>query len=1105
MRYQHWSAQRRRKTMRGAMKRILNHIILLLLVVLPIAAGTAGAAPQKTTYSTIDLISEQASLPAAGGDVTLGLYVEPDPTWHAYWSNPGDAGLAPRVEWQLPDGFEVGEFVFPAPHLLPFGELNTYGFEEPILLLATVSVPAGLPVGSSVELGGAAHWLVCDDKVCVPDRATVSLTLPVGDGATDAGVTDRFAAARAKLPQAVDWPAQFSVADGKVSFEIVADPAPASLDDAYLFVESKILVQYGTQAAGFSRNGLSFVMDAGRAADEVDATAAVLTLGESGTVRLAFERADGPLRGAAAPATGAIASDGGLSFGFAVLFAFLGGIILNLMPCVFPILSMKALGLVNTAQHDQRVARESGVIYTFGILVAFAAIGAALLAIRSAGEAVGWGFQLQNPLVNAGLGLLMVLIGMNLFGVFEIGTRIMGAGQGLTEGGERRAAFFTGLLAVVVATPCTAPFMAGALGYALAQPALIAMSVFLALGFGLAFPYLLLSFVPQLGRLLPKPGPWMETFKHVLAFPMLLTAVWLFWVVGKQLGATSMTMALLAALALAFAAWCYGKAAMSDRAAAWYVTALVSLAACGFAFLQIEPVRQVVRAAGDYSAGTLGGLELERFDAERVSGYIADGQPTFVYFTADWCISCKANERVALSTDTVAEAINSRGIKVIEGDWTMEDPVITEWLEMYDRAGVPLYLYFPSGSSLETVTILPQILTPGIVIDAIVSADAAAGTSSTVTAVTPADEVPEPLVEEFVLPDAAPDWSVVQAYIDVDEAWHAAERDARGEHPDIVPAQAAATAIAKLDGEHPQSADAARFLVEHTIGAPGGIEAMRLGLDTLLTHHPDFDDWPPLLFATDFYTEPGVDVWADQFLEDFEFLVKDQPVAAATARYYSASRNLRLANAVATSADERAAFRTRAVGFATGLSKGVESAELVKRRRFTDDGEPIPFPTLGEAEKDLLYNLQFLTVGSPIPDVSAPSLDGVVETVSTYRGQAVLLDFWATWCGPCIDALPTLNALNRELPVDEFEILSISVDEFVDTVTEFHEDNPMPWANWHVGPKGELLSTWAVRGYPTYILIDHNGAIVARQHDLNDEFQDLIRATACGPTGHQSC
>lgn len=424
-------------------------------------------------------------------------------------------------------------------------------------------------------------------------------------------------------------------------------------------------------------------------------------------------------------AAGAVADGNGEGLGFfaAIIFAFLGGVILNLMPCVFPILSMKALSLVELANTESRAARTNGVMYTLGILVAFCAVAAVMVVFRSAGEAVGWGFHMQNPAVVVGLGLLMVAVAMNLLGAFEVGTRVTGVGQGLARGSGSPQAFVTGVLAVVVATPCMAPFMAGALGYALIQPAAVTFAVFLVLGLGLAFPYLLLCFVPAAASLLPKPGAWMATFRHCLAFPMLITALWLFWIVGRQLGPTSMFAALLSATAAAFALWAYGRGFNSRLKRAWYATAVLGAIAGGFAFSQVEANRIVPRAEGELSGGMLGGLKLERFDSDRVKQYIAAGQPTFVYFTADWCLSCKTNERVALATDEVAEAFNSRGIKVVEGDWTTEDPVITEWLGMYDRAGVPLYLYFPEGSSLRTATILPQILTPGIVIDVIDKAE----------------------------------------------------------------------------------------------------------------------------------------------------------------------------------------------------------------------------------------------------------------------------------------------------------------------------------------------------------------------------------------------
>ena len=705
--------------------------------------AAASAAPVATEHSRVDLIAEAASLPADGGVITVGLHLQPDPGWHAYWVNPGDAGLPAKLKWTLPDGFAAAEPRFPTPHLIPFGDLVTYGFDEPILLLVDITVPTLAPA-ATWTLSAEARWVVCDDELCVPERAKVSIALPVGAGRPAAEHAQRFQTARAKVPRPVDWPARFEAAGEQVRVAVRTPDAPAGgVGAAYLFVAGKHLVRYGRQEASYAPRGVIFSMDAGirfrgepftavlafqdAAGDHqavwldvrpgADLGALVAGAGDGSAVPAASDPASAAN---AVPAAGAAA----MSFGFALLFAFLGGVVLNLMPCVFPILSMKALSLVHTSHGDRAAARQSGLLYTAGILVAFAVVGSALLALRAAGEQVGWGFQMQSASVNLALALLMVAIAMNLLGVFEIGTRVSGVGEGLASGAgsERRAAFFTGLLAVVVATPCTAPFMAGALGYALVQPPAVALGVFLLLGAGLAFPYLLASWVPAVGRLMPRPGPWMATFRSFLSFPMFATAVWLLWIIGNQRGPDGMALGLLAGLAVALALWAYGRAFGNARAWLWRATAVAGLAAAvglGFKVRDAQP-------SASAGVARLGALEQEAFAPERVAGYLRAGQPLFLYFTADWCVSCKVNERVALKSRSVADAFQARGIKVMAADWTNEDPVITEWLRRYGRVGVPLYLYFPSGASLETATILPQILVPDTVIGAVAAADAAA-------------------------------------------------------------------------------------------------------------------------------------------------------------------------------------------------------------------------------------------------------------------------------------------------------------------------------------------------------------------------------------------
>ena len=702
-----------------------------LLAAVGFAPGVA-ADVQQTTYSRIELIAEQATVPATGGRVTLGFHLQPNRGWHAYWLNPGDAGKEPSIDWTLPDGFAAHPLQFPAPHLIPFGDFNTYGYKGAILLLADVDVPPGLEPGTAIRIAGEAGWVVCDDELCVPEDADIELTMRVGDGGVNADVVDRFTAARDALPEAVSWPARFALAEETIEFDI---PLPTGAGPpATLFVAPKRFVRYGEQATERTAAGLRFTMAAGRRAADFDAVDAVLRYrdadGDDASAWLTFAQNDGPLPAVAAPSVaGGVAAAGAGEVIRAIVFGLLGGILLNLMPCVFPILSLKALGLADLSKAGAKAARESGLLYTAGVLATFLVIAVVLIVLRQAGEAVGWGFQLQSPWVIVVLGLAMVAIGLNLAGVFEIGTRAMGLGQGLTGSNERRTAFFTGALAVVVATPCTAPFMAGALGFALVQPVPVALAVFMALGFGLALPYLALTLLPALGRVLPRPGPWMATFRHVLAFPMLATALWLFWVIGRQLGATAMAVALLAGLFLAFALWAYGRGAHGQRTAVWRTAAVAGLAACIAAGANIgdRAIASTADNAATGSAYRLGKLEPEAFTPERVVGYVESDTPVFVYFTADWCISCKVNERIALATDEVGDAFNDRGIKVIEGDWTTEDPVITEWLARYDRAGVPLYLYFPAGSSLTEAAVLPQVLLPGVVIDAIDAADATLG------------------------------------------------------------------------------------------------------------------------------------------------------------------------------------------------------------------------------------------------------------------------------------------------------------------------------------------------------------------------------------------
>lgn len=686
-------------------------------------ASNLFAASLETRYGEVSYFAEQTRFPSDGGRATVAIEIATHDDSYLFWRNPGDARRAPSIRWTLPDGFSASELRFPAPDKLQFSDYHAYGYSGSVILLADITVPPGLTAGEEYEIVGKLRWEVCNNDRCAPDRATLLVALSTGEAISDVAVPSRFAEARNALPADKSWPLNFEVDPEVVTFTLNSADLPDNAQNAYLFVEEQGLVEYHFQSVTQKGKSLTFKLPASFDASDVEETGVVLRYrnpeGDDYRVALTATKVFSP----------PVLSDGAQnSLGFleAIFFAFLGGLILNLMPCVFPVLTIKALSLVQHGHSGRMHAIESGALYLAGILVTFTLIAGLMITLRYAGNAVGWGFHLQSPMVVTALGLLMVAIGVNLLGGFEIGTGVVGAGQDLVQGGggERRKAFFTGLLAVVVATPCMAPFMAGALGYALTQPAAVSIVVFLALGFGLGFPYLALCITPGLRRLLPAPGPWMVTFKNVLAFPMFVTGLWLFWILGRQSGPTSMFVGLLAAASLAFGLWTFGKRADGRFKLIWSCLSVVGVAGSVYAVSLVETYRAPPAAASVAgSAGKLGALPLEHFEPEQIKRYIAEGQPTFVYFTADWCISCKANERVALSTERVADAFKRRGIKVIVGDWTSGDDRISAWLQMYGRAGIPLYLYFPKGSSLETPTILPQILTPDIVVNAIAAAD----------------------------------------------------------------------------------------------------------------------------------------------------------------------------------------------------------------------------------------------------------------------------------------------------------------------------------------------------------------------------------------------
>ncbi|MDO9488827.1 MAG: protein-disulfide reductase DsbD family protein, partial [Sphingomonadaceae bacterium] len=672
--------------------------ILASVVALPALAQSWA----QLEHTRVELIAETAA-PAPGSKLTLGFVTSPKPTWHTYWLNPGDAGAPTRAVWTLPAGASAGELRYPTPETFVVSGLMNYVYSHENVLLTEVSVPAGLAAGTPFPITAKFDWLVCDDEICVPEGATLTLNLVTGDGSADPARTAAFAKARAALPRMVDWPARFSFVGDRFVLAVPFAQA-AKVRGGYFFPSVEGAIGYAApQAFGIAGNRLR-LETAAESARDLKQVPGVLKLDVEGYDEpLAFEiiAVPGDVPASATPIASATSTGGGATPGWrtaalALLAAVAGGLLLNIMPCVFPILSLKALSLARGGASEADARREA-LAYTAGIILTCLALGALILLLRAAGANVGWAFQLQDPRVIAFLFLLMVAIGLNLAGLYEIDVAGRGAGGTLAAKGGASGAFWTGVLAAFVATPCTGPFMGLALGAAIALPPAAGLAVFAGLGFGLALPFLLLGLVPALRRRLPRPGAWMDRFRRILAIPMFLTALGLAWVLGRQAGVEGMTLGLAAALALGRALWWFGRRQGGERTA---VAPLGLAVAALLAVLLVSPVAQTQAApAGE------GSLAAQRFSPEKLASLTAARTPTFVYFTADWCITCKVNERGALGSDEVAAAFEQAGVTTLVGDWTNADPVIAQFLESRGRNGIPLYLFYRSDGTVEE---LPQ-------------------------------------------------------------------------------------------------------------------------------------------------------------------------------------------------------------------------------------------------------------------------------------------------------------------------------------------------------------------------------------------------------------
>ncbi len=691
------------------MRRAGFPLVVLLLSLAAPAAAQMDHAPKVQPR----LVAEQTEI-APGKTVTVALVEDIRPGWHTYWVNPGEAGLPTEIRWTLPDGWSAGPIHWPYPKRIPTGPLMDYGYEGKLWLLVDITAPVTAAAGQMAALKADANWLVCKE-VCIPEQATLSLPMGVSAApqAPYATIAEQFAAARAKLPTPSPWPISFHAGGPLDVFIASPQLGMAQLRDASFFpLDQGDIVGMAPQKFASAKGGLVLRLASGPKAAVLKTLAGVVVLiSADGSVQaLDVKAAPGYV-----PQANFASDDGdGIGLAWALLFALVGGLILNLMPCVLPILAMKALSVASKAGADKREAAREGLAYGAGAILSFAALGMAVIALRASGAAIGWGFQLQEPAAVGAFALLIFAVGLNLSGVFELAGGI-DAGGALTRRGGAIGAFFTGVLAVAVAAPCTAPFMAAALGFALTQSAPSALAIFVALGAGFAAPFVAIGLSPALLRLLPKPGAWMLRFKQFLAFPMYGAAAWLVWVLAQETGPQGLVLALAGMLALAFAAWAWDSS--RNAHARWRaVGAIAALLAAVGALSTLVFLEQAQPASAAQSTIS-DGVPSEPYSEARLAQLRTEQRPVFVDATAAWCITCLVNEKVALSSAPVRAAFAKRHVALLIADWTRRDAAITSLLDAHGRSGVPLYLYFAPGAA--DAQVLPQVLTPDAVLDAL--------------------------------------------------------------------------------------------------------------------------------------------------------------------------------------------------------------------------------------------------------------------------------------------------------------------------------------------------------------------------------------------------
>jgi DsbC/DsbD-like thiol-disulfide interchange protein/cytochrome c biogenesis protein CcdA len=679
---------------------MLMRLMLLWLALL----GAQLAMAEKLSVPG-QLIAE-TDTPTPGKTVTLAFLFEPRPGWHGYWENPGDAGLGLQLEWQLPQGVKAGKPRYPVPDPLLIGGLMNHVYERPFAVLVDLQLSPDLSVGAALPIKVRGEWLACTDKICVPQTDEFALELTSGTGKIDPAQRQRFDRWRTELPVPLDQPARFAI-DGDAYRIAIPYPARAPIDRPWFFALGNDSIRHA--AAQKARRVGDWLVIESEALPGAKPVEGLLRIGDGQgllvrTVAGVIPKGGDEIGTLGPGSAKAGTSSSTMALPWLLLAALMGGLLLNLMPCVFPILGLKALALAK-AGGNEADARGDALAYSAGVVLSCVALGGLLLALRAGGEEIGWAFQLQEPAFVLFLLLLMVAVTANLAGLFELTG--LGRGETLSRLPGRAGSFWTGVLAALVATPCTGPFMAAALGAALLLPTAEALALFAALGLGIAMPFLAIAYVARLRRMLPRSGPWLTTFRRAMAVPMALTTFALAWLIWRQAGDFGLWIGIGASSILIALLWLYARSAGSMRhAGAAALMATLAIYGAAAHFLPTEGAR----------SGAAAKLDGESFNPQRLIALRKEGRPIFLYFTADWCVTCKVNEAAAIGRAETKRLFEQSGVTVMVGDFTRRDPAIARFLEQHGRSGVPLYLYYPpKGAPVE----LPQLLTPGQIEDAV--------------------------------------------------------------------------------------------------------------------------------------------------------------------------------------------------------------------------------------------------------------------------------------------------------------------------------------------------------------------------------------------------